>query len=847
VECEAYSSGAAISNPEVIMTEVSPINYKIHIEPDLNAFRFSGSTEIFLKASEPVTEVSPNILELEIRNCKVLAGDGFLDCTFHIHPEKERMTILLPNEMAGEITLQIDYTGQINDRMAGFYRSKYVAKGKDRYIAVTQFEESDARRAFPCFDRPDRKATFDIEMVIDKELVAISNSPGTLEQATGDGKKLVRFGQTPRMSTYLLFFGVGEFEFLEDPGRVLVRAAAVPGMIKHAGFGLEFGRKSLVFCEENFGTKYPLEKLDLIAVPDFAFGAMENWGAITFRENLLLHFPGITSRAGEERMCEVIAHEIVHQWFGNLVTPCDWKYLWLNESFATYFGYGAVAHYYPEWDMWEQFLHSQTHTALERDSLRETFPIEIPGGEHVVINTATAPIIYNKGASILRHIKGYMGDDIFKEGLIRYLKKHEYACSSSPDMWEAFEEISEKPITRIMKSWIEQPGFPIIEAEKEGNTLVLTQKRFTYLPGDTDQTWLVPISVRVFHENGDSKIISTLLEDKQTGMDIDDDVVAYKVNDRQNGFYRVRYADTGNLRELGKLVSGQVLETEDRWGLQNDLYALVKGGHAGMDDYIPFVSNYSHEDAFLPLISIAENLFHAYLVMEGREKEKVAATGRSLLEKVLGDMGYEPEPGEKHTTSVLRDQILFHAVLYGSKDVEKFALDKFSSLMEGDAIHPDIMKSVMQAGALRGDGKVFDWFDERLHSSQSEHERMNILVALSNFSDRALIEKAQQYILDKVPNRNKFIPAGAMAINPHAVPHMWDWYRSQVKVLEKLHPLHYERVIAGIVPVCGLGREEEVKGFFENYVTEKGLSKDVIRLSLEKLEINGRMRNYNKD
>ena len=824
------------------MTDINPINYKIHLEPDFENFSFSGSTEILVNASKQANDITLNILELDIHNCKVLAGDEFLDCTFHAHPEKEQMTISLPNEMVGEIRLKIDYVGQINDRMAGFYRSKYSLKGKDRYIAVTQFEESDARRAFPCFDRPDKKATFDIEMVIDEDLAAISNSPVTLERVSGTGKKLVRFGQTPRMSTYLLFFGVGEFEFIEDPGRVMVRAAAMPGMIKHAGFGLEFGRKSLNFCEENFGTEYPLEKLDLIAVPDFAFGAMENWGAITFRENLLLHFPGITSKAGEERMCEVIAHEIVHQWFGNLVTPSDWKYLWLNESFATYFGYGAVAHYHPEWDMWEQFLHSQTHTALERDSLLETFPIEIPGGEHVVINAATAPIIYNKGASILRHIKGYMGDDVFKEGLIRYLKKHEYACSSSPDMWEAFEEISEKPITRIMKSWIEQPGFPIVEAKKEGNRLVLTQKRFTYLSRDTDQTWLVPISVRIFYENGDSKIISALLEDKQINMDIGDDVVAYKVNDRQTGFYRVRYEDESDLNALGKLVSGQGLPAEDRWGLQNDLYALVKGGHAGMDDYMAFVSNYSHEDAFLPLISIAGNLFHAYLVMEGHEKERVAAMGRTLLEKVLGDMGYEPDTGEKHTMSVLRDQILFHAVLYGSKVAEEFALDRFSSLMEGDAVHPDIMKSVMQAGALRGDGRVFDWFDKRLHSSQSEHERMNILVALSSFSDRGLIERARQYILDKVPNRNKFISAGAMATNPHAIPYMWDWYMSQIKALEDLHPLHYERIIEGIIPVCGLGREEEIRGFFENYVTEKGLSNDVIGLSLEKLEINGRMR-----
>ncbi len=829
------------------MTDINPINYKIHLEPNLNDFRFSGSTEILLKATKPVTEVSLNILELDIRSCKVLAGEEFRDCAFHAYPEKEQMTIALPYEMATEIILKIDYAGQINDRMAGFYRSKYIAKSRDRYIAVTQFEESDARRAFPCFDRPDKKATFEIEMVIDEELAAISNSPVTLEQASGKGKKLVRFGQTPRMSTYLLFFGVGEFEFIEDPGRVLVRAVALPGMIKHAGFGLEFGRKSLDFCEENFGTDYPLEKLDLIAVPDFAFGAMENWGAITFRENLLLHFPGITSKAGEERMCEVIAHEIVHQWFGNLVTPSDWKYLWLNESFATYFGYAAVAHYHPEWDMWEQFLHSQTHTALERDSLRETFPIEIPGGEHVVINIATAPIIYNKGASILRHIKGYMGDDVFKEGLVRYLEKNEYDCASSPDLWEAFEEISEIPITQIMKNWIEQPGFPIIEAQREGKTLVLTQKRFTFLPGDTDQTWLVPISVRVFYKNGDSKVISTLLEDKQTGMEINDDVVAYKVNDRQTGFYRVRYSDRKNLRELGKLVSDKILPAEDRWGLQNDLYALVKGGHAGMDDYMAFVSSYSHEAAFLPLISISENLFHAYLVMVGHEKEKVGTTGRALLEKVLGDIGYEPDPGEKHTTSVLRDQILFHAVLYGSKDAENFALDKFSSLMAGDSVHPDIMKSVMQAGALRGDGELFDWFDERLHLSQSEHERMNILMAISSFSDKNLIDKARQYILDKVPNRNKFISAGAMSMNPHAVSTMWDWYRTHVRELENLHPLHYERVIAGIVPVCGLGREEEVKGFFENYATEKGMSKDVIGLSLEKLEINGRMRRCNKD
>jgi aminopeptidase N len=825
------------------MISVNPIKYTIHLEPDLKNFRFAGSTEILLDAVRPVSETILNILELAIWNCGVRVGESFMDCPFYVNPGKEEMTVSFPKEMAGNITLMINYTGHINDKMAGFYRSQYKSEGKVKYIAVTQFEESDARRAFPCFDHPEKKAIFDIEMIIDENLTAISNQPIGEEQALGGGRKLVKFQKTPKMSTYLLFFGVGEFEFIEDPGEVLIRAATMPGMTEYAGFGLEFGRKSLDFCEDTFGTKYPLPKLDLIAIQDFAFGAMENWGAITFRENLLLHFPEITSRAGEERICEVIVHEIVHQWFGNLVTPSDWKYLWLNESFATYFGYGAVAHYHPEWDIWEQFLNGQTDIALERDALHETFPIEIPGGAHVVINTSTAPIIYNKGASILRYIKEYMGDDSFKEGLKYYLKMNEYACASSSSMWESFEEVSDKPITRIMKSWIEQPGFPIVEVKRDGQKLMITQKRFTYLPNAYDQEWVMPITVRVFYGNGETGSKTTLLDSKQGVIDMGRHVTSYKVNDRQAGFFRVKYNDERNMQELGNRVSRTALPSEDRWGLQNDLYALVKSGDASIDDYLSFLSNYSHEDDFLPLIGIAGNLFHAYLVLENVQREKIASFGKSFLENVLAHIGYEPGANEKHTRSILRDQIIFHAVLYGSKDVEDMALRKLTSLMRNEAIHPDIVKSIMQVGALNGDDKAFDWFETRFNTSESEHDRMNILVALGCFREKKLIQRAQQYILGSVPGRNKFVPIVSMTANPNAVPYMWDWFRSHLNAFEQFHPLHYERVIVGIIPVCGLGREDEVTAFFREYMRKKSMARDAIKLSLEKLEINSRMRN----
>jgi tricorn protease interacting factor F2/3 len=822
--------------------DINPINYKIHLEPDLQTFKFSGAADISIDAESPTREIALNALELEILSCQVVAEGESKSCRFVLDPKKEVVKVSLPDDMSGNIILRIEYKGEINNKMAGFYRSTYLSDGQEKFAAVTQFEESDARRAFPCFDHPEKKATFDIEMVVSEDLVAISNGPVLEEKSLEERRKFIRFQQTPKMSTYLIFVGVGEFEFIEDEGEVLVRVATMPGMKKYGGFGLEFGRKSLEFSEEYYGIKFPLPKLDLIAIADFAFGAMENWGAITFRENLLLHFPGITSSGGEERICEVIAHEMAHQWFGNLVTPSDWKYLWLNESFATYFGYGIVDHYHPEWGVWEQFLHGQLDSALERDSLCETIPIEIPGGEHVVINASTAPIIYNKGGSVLRQIEGYIGQENFKKGLRAYLKKHEYACASSHHLWEALEEVSEKPISRMMEGWIGQPGFPIIEAEMEENHLILTQTRFTYLPHNSEEEWMIPITIRVFTRDGNSKILTTLLESKRTVIDLGPEAVGYKINEGQTGFFLVLYKEKENFKELGRQVSDKTLGPVDRWGLQNDLYALVRRGDVSLEAYLDFLSNYSDEDAFLPLISMASNLYHGYLVMEGPIKDNIAAKGKTLFERVIKQIGHDPAPDEGHTVSILREPLIWHTALYGSNDVKDFARQKFTSLMNGEKIHQDIMASIMRVGAWHGDSEVFDWLDKQFKTSESEAERMNILSALGSFSDKGLIEKALDYTLSEVPDRNKFVPIGHMAVNPNAIPYMWEWFVKHLDELEQFHPMHYERVIGSIVPLGGIGKEEEVVDFFASYMDKKEKAKDVIKLSLERLAINSGMR-----
>jgi aminopeptidase N len=828
------------------MEQVSPKNYRIHLIPDLTNFSFTGSVRLLVEAATAIEALLLNILDLEILSCNVKQNNDWVQCAFEMHVEKEELQVLLPHKISGAITIKIRYEGRINDKMAGFYRSQYTHSGETEYIAVTQFEESDARRAFPCMDHPAKKATFDIIMDVNEDLVAISNGAVARETLLDNGKKRVTFEQTPIMSTYLVFLGVGKFEFTRDTEDPRVRVTTLPGMKPYARFGLEFGRKALAFNEAYYGIPYPLPKMDLIAIPDFAFGAMENWGAITFRENLLLHYPEITSKSGEERICEVIAHEIAHQWFGNLVTPADWKYLWLNESFATYFGNGVVAHYYPQWETWQQFLLTNTGNAMARDALLENFAIEIPGGEHVIINVSTAPIIYSKGGSILRQIEGYIGAENFQKGLQNYLQTYAYANAASHNLWEAFEQVSAEPIGNMMKSWIEQAGFPMISVKKQGDRLQLAQQRFSYLPADFEQNWQVPITIRFFAGAEETERITFLMNSTRHEIEFPEQADAYKLNDRQTGFYIVRYQDDENLHDLGQRVGNQFLSPEDRWGLQNDLFSLCKRGDIPFTDYLNFLAFYQDENAFLPLVSISNNLQHAYLVMGAENKEKISSIVRPWFEKILQQIGFKPHPDEKHTTAILREQLLWHAALSGSKNAIEFAGNQYSEWIQDKPVHPDIMKSVLQIAALNGNEKTFTRLDQRFALSQIEHERMNILVALGCFKDRGLLKSTLQYILDVVPARNKFVPVVAMASNPYALPLLWDWYVSNLEQIEKFHPMMYERVVASIVPTAGMDNPQEVKEFFENYMQKTDRAKDVIKLSLEKLEINMRMRAANE-
>ncbi len=824
---------------------ITPIEYNLTIEPDFARFTFAGRMTLFADANEPTDAITLDSAELAIWQCRIKpdgSDENLTDCPFTLDPAKTSLTIHLPEPLSGSFHLTIDYTGKINDRMAGFYRSRISADKAPDHIAVTQFQESDARRAFPCLDHPARKAVFTVAMVIEKNLTAISNTDIEKIDDLEDGRRRVTFNPTPKMSTYLLFFGVGPFEIHEDTIDRRVRAVCLPGMGDQTALGREFGRKALAYGEDFYAIDYPLTKMDLIAVPDFAFGAMENWGAITFRENLLLNVPGVTSREAQARICEVIAHEVTHQWFGNLVTPEDWKYLWLNESFATYFGYGMVDHYYPAWEIWHQFIRSQTETAQTRDALHETFAIEMPGGAQVAITTSTAPIIYSKGGSILRQLEAWIGPDHFKAGLQRYLTDFAYGSAASHHLWESLSASSGMPVTELMRSWVTQPGFPLITAERKDNILTLRQQRFTYLPNDAAQTWIIPIAVTSYAPDGTADTQRILLEEKQTDVALPPDTAAYKVNPGQTGFYHVYYNDAQNMARLGAMVADQRMPPVDRWGLQNDLFALVKAGHVPMTTFLDMAQNYRSERNYLPLSSLNSHLFEAFLALRGEIRARTTHTAVALIDTALDAIGCLPVPEESQTAAMLRDQLFVHGALIGNPKILRFLTDQFNAFLGDAIIAPDIFRSVMIAGAVSGGRTALEAMIRRFEASQVEHERMTLAGALGGFNPWPLLEEALAYTLEKVPDRIRFMPLVAATGNPAAADRLWSWFEDHLPSIERMHPLLFERVVAAFVPGPGLQDPDRTRAFCMHLQQEKPRLKDVIALSLERLEVNAGFR-----
>jgi tricorn protease interacting factor F2/3 len=443
---------------------------------------------------------------------------------------------------------------------------------------------------------------------------------------------------------------------------------------------------------------------------------------------------------------------------------------------------------------------------------------------------------------MLRMIEGYIGQEHYKQGVRTYLKRHTYGCARSHHLWDAFEDAAAAPITAMVQNWIGQPGYPLITVERNGSKLTLSQQRFTYRPHSSDQTWIVPLTLMVWDTEAEPHVQSFMMEGAGMTVKLPQTPAAYKLNIDQTGFYRVNYLDPDNLNALAARIKEHSLVHTDRWGLQNDLYALVRAGRLPLAAYLDFLDHYENESAYLPLVSITANLGQADRIVTKDLRDRITAIGRSMGERVLARIGMAPEANEPHTRAALRNQLLWQTAAWGSVSAIDFGAGQFDRMRSGHSVDPDIARSIMQIGARQSGQPALDWFKTRFAESPSEHERMNILTAMAAFAQWDLVESALEFTLTAVPPRNRFMPIVSAAANRFAGPRLWDWYQKHLRQVEAFHPLHYERVITGIIPVAGLDRAEEINAFFTTYIEQKPQHKDAIDLALENLAINAAMR-----
>ncbi|HJT10498.1 MAG TPA: M1 family metallopeptidase [Candidatus Nitrosotalea sp.] len=816
------------------MNTVVPINYDLEFEPDFGKFKFRGKEKIRIKISKSTKQIVLHSAELEINECIVVWNEKRLKAKVRLDEKNEELALTLPEKISGKAVLEIDFVGTLNDKLVGFYRSKYEYKGKEKHLATTQFEAADARRAFPCWDEPEAKATFDVSLVVDNHLTAISNMPVASKKRIGK-KTLYRFDQTPIMSTYLLYLGVGEFEFLQGKlGKTLVRIITTKGKKQQGKMALVFTKQFLSYFQKYFKIPYPLPKLDMIAIPDFASGAMENWGAITFRETVLLYDPKTSSTDTLQHIAEVVAHELAHQWFGNLVTMKWWNDLWLNESFATFMATKAVDKIYPRWDFWDQFLISEMTGGLSLDSLKSSHPIDVDVKSPADVRQIFDEISYNKGGSVLMMLEDFIGQETFRNGLHSYLKKHEYSNATTEDLWNSLGTASRKPVRKMMNTWVRQIGYPIIEANAVDSKIKLSQKRFLFESDSKQQRghWMIPISIRM--EGGVVKKMMT-----ENSIAIPYDGRWFKVNDGQKGFYRVKY-DEASLEKLGRLVEEKKISNLDRWSIHHDLTALVLSNQYPLKHYLDFVRHYEEEDDYVVLSDIVGFLNFLYVALSGEKFwDEIKEFNHHFMSMIFQRLGWDPAKGEKSTYALLRSALINSLGKLDDKEIYDESQLRFSHLLKTKSLNPDLRSPVYSTVAWNGNLKTYQQLVSMYRKAETQEEKVRFLGALSNFKEKQLLTKTLAFTLSKdVRTQSLFVPIARMIANPYGKDLVWPWIRKNWRGLVKKfgvgNPL-LNRIIGSVSVMSDVKKEKEIRQFFTKHNvpgTEMKLAQSLERIRI---------------
>ncbi|KAF2196759.1 hypothetical protein GQ43DRAFT_382549 [Delitschia confertaspora ATCC 74209] len=815
---------------EVLPKNVKPVHYDLTLEPNFENFTYEGKVVIDLDVVEDTTSISLNTIDLKIHSTQVTSGDQVIASSSELQYDEDTQTTkisLSDTIRAGsKAKLTHTFTGILNDNMTGFYRSSFKAQdGSTTYLATTQMEPTDARRAFPCFDEPALKAEFTITLIADKKMTCLSNMDVASEKEldskiTGGRRKAVTFNKTPLMSTYLLAFIVGELNYIETNNfRVPVRVYAPTDRdIEHGRFSLELAARTLDFYEKKFDSKFPLPKMDMIAIPDFSAGAMENWGLVTYRVVDLLIDEKVSGASTKQRVAETVQHELAHQWFGNLVTMDFWDGLWLNEGFATWMSWYSCDVFYPEWKVWEGYMTDNLASALSLDSLRSSHPIEVPVKRADEINQIFDAISYSKGSSVLRMISKYLGEDVFMEGVRHYLKKHAYGNTQTGDLWAALSNASGKDVEKVMDIWTKKVGFPVVTVTEDANTssIHLKQNRFLRtadVKPEEDET-LFPVFLGLRTKEGVNEDLA--LSTREADFKLKD-LDFFKLNADHSGIYRTLYT-AERLRKLGIAAKDGLLSVEDRAGMISDAGALAASGYQKTSGILSLLESFKSEPAFVVWQEITARisvLRSAWIFEEEEVKNALKKFQLDLTKDKAHELGWEYKDTDGHIEQQFKGMMFGTAGVAKDETIVKAAFDMFNKFKNGDssAIHPNLRGSVYALVLSNGGKDEYEVvLNEALNANTSD-ERNTAMRALGRAKNPELIKRTLDLPLSEhVKGQDIYLPISGLRTHPEGIKALWSWMKDNWAELEKrLFP--GLTMLSSVVSICtsSFTHEEHMK------------------------------------
>ncbi len=830
-------------------TDVRPTRYDLHLAPDLEAGTFRGEVRIDVALARPRSAVTLHALDLTIERAVVDAEGRSLPAKATTNAADQTVTLTVREKLPPRAaTLAISFRGKLGRQLRGLY----AASADGRRYAFTQLEAADARRMMPCFDEPSFKARFRISVTASAAEQVLSNTPIESEEAAGPGKRTVRFRETPPLSTYLLALAVGALESSEERrlGPTPIRVWHVPGKGHLADFGLEAAIESLRRLEDYFGLPYPYEKLDLVAVPDFEAGAMENAGAVFFRETLLLVDPKTASAAEKKRAAEVIAHELAHMWYGDLVTMAWWDDLWLNEAFATWMAYRVVDDWRPDWRIWQGYEHDRAG-ALALDALASSHPIYAK-----VRNVAEATenfdaITYEKGCAVVRMIEHYLGPEKFRDGVRAYVRRHRESNATARDLWRALGEASGQDVERVAQAWIEQAGFPLLSLRRAGGrALAVRQERFFSDPRASDRRrpktlWPVPMVVKRGVDGSRPDLERFLVERREARLSIGKPAAWIFGNASAGGFYRVDHDPKDHAKITRSLQTA--LSPVERMALVGDQWALVRSRRASIESFLDIADSLGDEPDYDVLDGLAGplGLIQDQVVTPGSDEEAAFhAWIRRRFEPAFTRMGWEPRPGEDDAERLRRAALLRIVGLIGESETVSAEARRRLEAYLGDRSRLDsnLADPVTAIAARGGDDTLYEKYRELALRGQTPHERRRFLLNWGSFRAPTLVSRTLEATLqDAVPTQDVGFLVMRLFGNPAGKDEAWRFLTKRwAKLRHRVPPMMISRLVESTPSLREPRYAREVRDFFRKHPVAE--AKRSLKVALEVFRLNAELR-----